>query len=84
MFIILIVKGLEYVLKVRVLLNYNSLQLIIASDSYIKIAANRAKIYHFKFAAELLFKGVNSSSTTDDLDIIYINRYDKAIYKSKR
>jgi hypothetical protein len=61
------------VLKVKVLLNYNSLQLIIASNSYAKVIANRAKIYYLKFAVELLFKGVNSGSTADNLNIIYIN-----------
>ena len=66
-------EGLEHILKVKVLLNYNSLQLIIVSNGYAKIVANRAKIYHLKFAAELLFKGVNSSSTINNLNIIYIN-----------
>jgi hypothetical protein len=56
-----------------VLLNYNSLQLIIISNSYAKVVANRAKIYYLKFTTELLFKGVNSSSTADNLNIIYIN-----------
>jgi hypothetical protein len=32
----------------------------------------------------LLFKGVNSGSTTNNLDIIYINWYNKAIYRGKR
>jgi hypothetical protein len=73
MLIILIVKGLEYVLKVRVLLNYNSLQLIIASNSYAKVVVNRAKIYYLKFTAELLFKEVNSGFTTNNFNIIYIN-----------
>jgi hypothetical protein len=73
MLIIPVVEGLEHIFKVEVLLNYNSLQLIIASNSYAKVVANRAKIYYLKFTTELLFKGVNSGSTTDDLDIIYIN-----------
>ena len=73
MLIIPVVKGLEYMFKVKVLLNYNSLQLIIASNGYTKIVANKVKIYYLKFATELLFKGVNSSSTTNNLDIIYIN-----------
>ena len=60
-------------LKVEVLLNYNSLQFIIASNSYTKIVADRAKIYYLKFTTELLFKGVNGGSTINDLDIIYIN-----------
>ena len=55
------------------LLNYNSLQLIIVSNGYTKVVANRAKIRHFKFTIELLFKGVNGGSAADDLDIIYIN-----------
>jgi hypothetical protein len=67
------VEGLEHIFKVRVLLNYNSLQLIIVSDSYTKVVANRTKIYYLKFTTELLFKGVNSSSTANNLDIIYIN-----------
>jgi hypothetical protein len=73
MLIIPVVKGLEYVLKVKVLLNYNSLQLIIMSNSYTKVVANRAKIYYLKFTAKLLFKRVNSSSATNNLNIIYIN-----------
>jgi hypothetical protein len=32
----------------------------------------------------LLFKGVNSGSTTNNLDIIYINWYNEAIRRSKR
>jgi hypothetical protein len=67
------VEGLEYIFKVKVLLNYNSLQLIIMSNNYAKIIANKAKIYYLKLATELLFKGVNSSSTTNNLNIIYIN-----------
>jgi hypothetical protein len=43
------------------------------SNGYTKVVTDRAKIYYFKFTAELLFKGVNSSSTADDFDIIYIN-----------
>ena len=66
-------EGLEHVLKVKVLLNYNSLQLTITSNGYTKIVANRAKICHLKFTAELLFKGVNSGSTANNLNIIYIN-----------
>ena len=73
MLIIPIVEGLEHALKVKVLLNYNSLQLIIASNGYTKIIADRAKIYYLKFAAELLFKGVNSGFTINDFNIIYIN-----------
>ena len=56
--------------KVRVLLNCNSLQLIIISNSYAKVIANRAKIRHFKFTTKLLFKGVNGGSTVNDLNII--------------
>ena len=73
MLIILIVKGLKYMLKVAVLLNYNSLQFAIVSNSYTKVVADRAKIYYFKFTVELLFKRVNGGSITNNLDIIYIN-----------
>ena len=73
MLIVLIVEGLEHILKVKVLLDYNNLQLIIASNGYAKIVANRAKIYYLKFAIELLFKGINSGSTINNLNIIYIN-----------
>ena len=73
MLIILVVDGLKYTLEVAALLNCNSLQLIIVSNSYTKVVANRAKIYYFKFAIELLFKGVNSGSTADDFNIIYID-----------
>ena len=66
-------EDLEYILKVKVLLNYNSLQLIIMSNGYAKVVADRAKIYYLKFATELLFKGVNSGSTINNLNIIYIN-----------
>ena len=66
-------EDLEYALKVKVLLNYNNLQLIIASNSYAKIIANRAKIYYLKFTAELLFKKVNSGFTVNNLNIIYID-----------
>ena len=66
-------EGLEHVLKVKVLLDYNSLQLIIVSNGYAKVVANRAKIYYLKFAAELLFKGVDGSFTVNNLNIIYIN-----------
>ena len=55
------------------LLDCNSLQLIIVSNSYAKIVANRAKICYLKFATELLFKGVNGGSTANDLNIIYVN-----------
>ena len=32
----------------------------------------------------MLFKGVNGGSTVNNLNIIYINWYNKAIYKNKR
>jgi hypothetical protein len=67
------VEGLEHIFKVRVLLNYNSLQLIIVSNSYTKVVTNRAKICYLKFTTELLFKGVNSGFTTNNLNIIYVN-----------
>ena len=73
MLIVLIIKGLEYAFKVKALLNYNSFQLIIASNGYIKVIANRAKICYLKFTTELLFKGVNGSFTADNLNIVYIN-----------
>ena len=71
-------------LKVGVLLNHNSLQLIIASNSYAKVVANRAKICYLKFAAELLFKRVDGGSTADNFNIIYINWYNEAVYRGKR
>ena len=43
------------------------------SNSYTKVVTNRAKIYYFKFAAKLLFKGVNGGSTINNLNIVYIN-----------
>jgi hypothetical protein len=73
MLIVLVVKGLKHIFKVKVLLDYNSLQLIIMSNSYTKVVADRAKIYYLKFATELLFKGVNGGSTANNLNIIYIN-----------
>ena len=66
-------ESLEHILKVKVLLNHNSLQLTIVSNGYTKVVADKAKIYYLKFATELLFKGVNSGSTTNNLNIIYIN-----------
>ena len=56
-----------------VLLNYNSLQLTIASNGYTKVVADKAKIHYLKFTIELLFKGVNGSFTINNLNIIYIN-----------
>ena len=73
MLIILVVEGLEHALKVGVLLDCNSLQLMITSNGHAKVVANRAKIYHLKFAAKLLFKGVNGGFTTNNLNIIYID-----------
>ena len=66
-------EGLEYILKIAILLNYNSLQLVIISNSYTKVVANRAKICYLKFTTELLFKRVDSGFTINDLDIIYID-----------
>ena len=77
-------EGLKHALKVAVLLNYNSLQFIIISNSYTKVVANRAKIYYLKFAVKLLFKRVNSGSVINNLNIIYIDWYNKAIYRGKR
>jgi hypothetical protein len=73
MLVVPVVEGLEYMLEVGVLLDCNSLQLIIASNGYTKVVADRAKIYYLKLAAELLFKGVDGSFTADDFDIVYIN-----------
>ena len=73
MLIILIVEGLEYALKVATLLDRNSLQLIIASNGYTKVVANRTKICYLEFAIELLFKRVDGGSTTDNLNIVYID-----------
>ena len=84
MLIIPVVKSLEYTLKVRILLDYNSPQFIIVSNSYIKVIANRAKICYLKFVAKLLFKGVNSGFTINNFNIVYINWYNEAIYKNKR
>jgi hypothetical protein len=66
------------------LLKYNSLQLTIASNSYTKVVTNRANIYYLKLTTELLFKGVNGGSTTNNLNIVYINWYNKAVYRGKR
>ena len=66
-------EGLEHTLEVKVLLNHNSLQLIITSNSYTKVVANRAKICHLKYTIKLLFKRVNGGSTADNLNIIYID-----------
>ena len=60
-------------LKVKALLNYNSLQLTITSNGYTKVVADKVKIYYLTFAIESLFKRVNSGSTTNNLNIIYIN-----------
>ena len=73
MLIILIVKGLEHTLEVAALLDYNSLQLMIMNNGYAKVVADRVKIYYLKFVIKLLFKGVNSGSTADDFNIIYID-----------
>ena len=73
MLIISVVKGLEYALKVAVLLNYNSLQLIIVSNGYTKVVANRAKICYLKFTTELLFNRVNGGPTADNLNIVYVD-----------
>ena len=66
-------EGLEYAFKIAVLLDYNSLQLIIISNGYAKVVANRAKICYLKFTTKLLFKRVDGGSTADNLNIIYIN-----------
>ena len=73
MLIVLVVESLEYILEVATLLDCNSLQLTIVSNSYAKVVVNRAKIYYLKFAAEFLFKGVNGGPTTDNLNVVYID-----------
>ena len=73
MLVIPVVEGLEHALKVAALLDCNSLQLMITSNSYTKVVANRAKICHLKFTAELLFKRVNGGSAADNLNIIYVD-----------
>ena len=57
---------------------------MIVSNSYIKVVANKAKIYYLKFTAKLLFKRVNGGFTTNNFNIIYIDWYNKAVYKNKR
>ena len=54
------------------------------SNSYTKVVTNRAKICYFKFAIELLFKRVNGSFAAGNLNIIYINWYNKAVCRNKR
>jgi hypothetical protein len=71
--IILVVEDLEHALKVGALLDRNSLQLIIASDSYAKVVADRAKICHLKFTIELPFNGVNGGPTADNLNVVYVD-----------
>ena len=73
MLIILVVEGLEHAFKVAALLDCNSLQLIIISNGYTKVVANRAKIYYLKFTIELLFKRVNGGSAANNLNIVYID-----------
>jgi hypothetical protein len=60
-------------LKVATLLDRNSLQLTITSNSHAKVVANRAKIYYLKFTTELLFKRVDGGSAADNLNIIYVD-----------
>ena len=73
MLVILVVEGLEHALKVTALLDRNGLQLTIASNGHAKVVADRAKVCHLKFAAELLFKRVDGGSAADDLDIVYVD-----------
>ena len=54
------------------------------SNGYAKVVANRAKICYLKFAAKLLFKRVNGGFTVNDFNIIYIDWYNKAVYRGKR
>ena len=73
MLIILVVEGLEHALKVAALLDRNGLQLIIASNSYAKVVANRAKICYLKFTIEQPFNRVNGGPTANNLNIVYID-----------
>ena len=73
MLVIPVVESLEHALEVAVLLDCNSLQLIIVNNGHAKVVADRAKIYYLKFAAKLLFKGVNNGFTANNFDIIYID-----------
>jgi hypothetical protein len=57
---------------------------MVVSNNYTKVVTDRVKICYLKFATELLFKGVNGGSTANNLNIIYINWYNKAIYRGKR
>ena len=66
-------EGLEYALKVGALLDCNSLQLMIVSNGYTKVVADRAKICYLKFTTELLFNGVNGGPTADNLNIVYVD-----------
>ena len=66
-------EGLEHALKVGALLDCNSLQLIIVSNGYTKVVANRAKICYLKFTTELPFNRVDGSPTTNNLNIVYID-----------
>ena len=57
---------------------------MIVSNGYAKVVADRAKVCHFKFAVKLLFKGINSGSTANNLNIIHIDWYNEAVYWGKR
>ena len=73
MLVVSVIKSLEYALKVAALLDCNSLQLMIMNNGYAKVVADRVKIYYLKFVIKLLFKGVNNSSTANNLNIIYVD-----------
>ncbi len=57
---------------------------MIINNGYAKVIADKAKICYLKFAAKLLFKGVNSGFTVNNLNIVYIDWYNKAVYWGKR
>ena len=73
MLVVPVVEGLEHALKVAALLDRNGLQLTIASNGHAKVVADRAKVCHLKFTAELLFKRVDGGSAADNLNIVYVD-----------
>ena len=46
---------------------------MIINNGYAKVIADKAKICYLKFAAKLLFKGVNNNSTANNLDVVYVD-----------
>ena len=57
---------------------------MVINNNYAKVVVNKAKIYYLKFVAELLFRKINNGFVINNFDIIYIDWYNKAIYKNKR